>query len=274
MRGRQRHPQSLADAGSGAVGHHHDAVGEQHGLVDVVGDHQHGVAELLVDRHHRILQVRAGECVECAEWLVEQEHLRFHGQRTGETDTLLHAAGNFRRSLIPGVGHLHQVEIVQRPGVALGARLGDAEHLVNRKPHVLIGREPRQQAMVLEHDRAIRPRLVDLTILQQHAARRCQDQAGNDVEQRGFSAAGMSDDGDEFAMLDGERDIGEHVGALASAPVDLGDVIDLQISGHRILSSIGDGTAGDEGGDRRDGPIEQEPDHPDVDEGDHDVGDA
>ena len=30
----------------GPVGHHHDAVGQQHRLVDVVGDHQHGVAEL------------------------------------------------------------------------------------------------------------------------------------------------------------------------------------------------------------------------------------
>jgi DNA-binding protein YbaB len=31
--------------GRRAVGHHHDAVGQQHGLVDVMGDHHHGVAE-------------------------------------------------------------------------------------------------------------------------------------------------------------------------------------------------------------------------------------
>ena len=45
-----------------------------------------------------------------------------------------------------------------------------AEHLVDREPHVVVDREPRQQRVVLEHDGAVRTGLVDLALLQQHAA--------------------------------------------------------------------------------------------------------
>jgi hypothetical protein len=65
-------------------------VGEQHGLVDIVRDHQHRIAQTLLDRHHGILQMRPGQRVERAERLVEQQHLRLHGERAGEADPLLH----------------------------------------------------------------------------------------------------------------------------------------------------------------------------------------
>jgi len=51
----------LADLRRRPVGHHHDAIGQQHRLVHVVRDHQHGVAELRVDLHDLLLQVRARE---------------------------------------------------------------------------------------------------------------------------------------------------------------------------------------------------------------------
>src|SRR5512144_1051744 len=59
-RARQRHLQHLADPRAWPVGHHHDAVRQEYGLVDVVGDHQDGVAELLVQGHHRVLEVGPG----------------------------------------------------------------------------------------------------------------------------------------------------------------------------------------------------------------------
>ena len=84
-----------------AVGHHHDAVGQQHRLVDVVGDHDHRVAEPRMDLHHRVLQMGAGQRVERAERLVEQQDLRLHRQRPGDADALLHAARNFGRAACP-----------------------------------------------------------------------------------------------------------------------------------------------------------------------------
>ena len=58
-RPRQRDFVQVADVRRRPVGHHHDAVRQQHGLVHVVRDHQHGVAELGMNLHHLFLQVRA-----------------------------------------------------------------------------------------------------------------------------------------------------------------------------------------------------------------------
>ena len=111
-----------------------------------------------MDRHHRVLQVRARQRIERAERLVEQQHLRLHGQRAGDADALLHAARDLRRPLVLGVRHLHEVEIVHGPVMALGAATWCREHLVDREAHVVVDGEPRQQAVVLEHDGAVRAR--------------------------------------------------------------------------------------------------------------------
>ena len=149
--------------------------------------------------------MRARERVERAERLVEQQHLRLHGERAGETDALLHAAGNLRRPLVLGMRHLHQLEIVHGPGVALGARFRAGEHLVDREPHVVVDGEPGQQRVVLEHDRAVGAGLIDLAFLEQDAAQGGSNEARHDVEQRGLAAAGMTDDRDVFAAIDRSR---------------------------------------------------------------------
>ena len=131
--------------------------------------------------------------------------------------------------------HLHQVEIVHHPGVALGAGLGRCEHLVDTEPDVLIDRQPWQQAVVLEHHRAIRPRRIDLAILQQHAALGGVGEAGDDVEQRGLAAAGMADDRDVFALLDRQVDVLQHLGRGVAAGEGLVDVVEFQIGLHQMF---------------------------------------
>ena len=120
-RPRQRHVQHLADARGRAVGHHDDAVGQQHRLVDVVRDHHHGVAELLVDGHHRVLQMRPRQRVERAERLVQQQHLGLHGQRAGEPTRCFMPPEISAGRLSLACAHLHEIEIVHGPVVALGA---------------------------------------------------------------------------------------------------------------------------------------------------------
>jgi hypothetical protein len=74
-----------------------------------------------MDLHDRVLQMCAGQRVESAERLVEQQHLRLHGQRPSNADALLHAAGDLGWQLVLGVNHLHEFEIVHDPGMPLGA---------------------------------------------------------------------------------------------------------------------------------------------------------
>ncbi len=205
LRGRgERHIKHLADLGGRTVGHHHDAVGEQHGLVDVMGDHDHRVAEPAVDLHHRILQMGAGQGVERAERLVEQQDLRLHGQRPGNADALLHAAGDFRRALVLGMGHLHEVEIVHDPVVPFGAWSSlPAEDLVDGEIDVVVDGQPGQQRVVLEDDGAFRAGCIDLVVFEQDGAGGDPRQAGDQVEQGRLAAAGMADDRDELALVDG-----------------------------------------------------------------------
>src|SRR6185436_13420388 len=67
---------------------------------------------------------------------------------------------------------------------------------------------------------------------QQHHAHRDGGESGNDVEQRGFSAAGMSDDRYVFALVDRQVDILQHLGGSIAAGEDLVDVVELQIGSH------------------------------------------
>ena len=175
---------------------------------------------LRVDLHHRVLQVRAGQRVERAERLVEQQHLRLHRQRAGDADALLHAAGDLRRPLVLGVRHVHQLEVVHAP--SRGARRATSlprNTLSTASCDVVVDGQPRQQRVVLEHHGAVRARLVDLAVLEEHAAGGRLEQPGDDVEQRGLAAAGVADDRDELALLDAQRDVVQHLVCVSSRGV-------------------------------------------------------
>ncbi|MCY1440141.1 hypothetical protein D9M71_564030 [compost metagenome] len=208
-RARQVDLEDVADGGRGAVAHHHDAVGEQHGLVDVVGDHDHRVAEVGVDLHQRVLQVGAGQRVEGAERFVHQQHLGLHGQRPADADALLHAAGDLAGALVAGVGHVHQVEVVLDPLAHLGLALLALEHLLHGQLDVLVAGQPGQQAVVLEHHRALRARAVDFPAIADQPACAGVQQTGDQVEHGGLAAAGVADQGDELATGDAQVDVAE-----------------------------------------------------------------
>ena len=102
-----------ADGNLGAdvagVGAQHDhPVGEQHRLLDVVGDDADGLGRE-IGRSPQLQQLGAqvlgGEHVERGERFVHQQHVRFEHQRAGEADSLAHAA----RELL-GIGGLEAVE--------------------------------------------------------------------------------------------------------------------------------------------------------------------
>ncbi len=85
-----------------------DAVGEQDGFFDVVGDDEDGLGGdglLLPELEQFAAQVFGGEHVERGEGLVHEEDFRLDDQGAGEADALPHAAGEFF-----GVGGLEAVE--------------------------------------------------------------------------------------------------------------------------------------------------------------------
>ena len=82
---------------AGPVGHHQHAVGELHGLGDVVGDQQAGLLQLMLDLQHLVAEQQPRLLVERAERLVHQQDLRLGGERARDRDALAHAAGQLGR---------------------------------------------------------------------------------------------------------------------------------------------------------------------------------
>ena len=97
-----------------AVLHHHHAVGEQHRLVEIVGDEQDGLFGAGMDLQQLALQRLARLRIERAERLVHQQHLGIDGERAGDADALLHAAGELIGPPVDAVGKSHQRQIFHR----------------------------------------------------------------------------------------------------------------------------------------------------------------
>nr|GEU28124.1 hypothetical protein [Tanacetum cinerariifolium] len=198
------HVDDLADGGGRAVGHHDDAVRQQHGFIDIVRDHHHGGPGGRNDLEQFVLQVGARQCIECAERFVHQQHLRFHGQRAGDAHPLLHAARDFVRALRFRRRQPHQCQSGHGALAQLRFRFRLAEHAFDAEMDVFVAGEPRQQRMVLEHHRALRRRSGDFAAGAQQHAVAGEQQPGDEVQQRRLAAARVADQGDEFSLAHGE----------------------------------------------------------------------
>ncbi len=83
---------------AGIASQHDHAIGQQHGLFNIVGhDEDARGRHLLVEPQLQQLgaQVLGGQHVERGEGLVHEKHFRLDHQRARKADALLHAAGEF-----------------------------------------------------------------------------------------------------------------------------------------------------------------------------------
>ncbi len=169
----------------------------------------------------------AGQGVEGTERLIHQQHFRLHRQGAGNADPLLHAAGDLSRTLVDGMPHLHPIEVVFNPLPTLGLAHAAAEYLIHRERHVVEAGQPRQQGVVLEHYRPLRPRACDLAVIADQPAFAGQGDTGDEVQQRRFAAAGMADQTDGLPLVDIKRDVLQCQKLAAGRGKTLADGLDL-----------------------------------------------
>ena len=81
-----------------------DPVAHLDRLVDVVGDEEDRLAQLGLQAQELVLQALAVDRVDGAERLVHQHHARVGGQRPGDADPLLLAAGELRGVAVAELG--------------------------------------------------------------------------------------------------------------------------------------------------------------------------
>jgi len=193
---------------AGRAGEHDDPVAGVDALVDVVGDQQDGDVPLAAHPQHEVLQVFPGLRVHRAERLVHEQQHRIAGQRPGDGDPLLHAAGQLPRVLVRGVGEAHRGQCRQRRRVTGRAAVLRA---AQRQRDVVADAQPRIQraAVVLEdHGEPVR-HPGDRRAVQHDPAACGLEQPGDAAQQRGLAAARWPDDGDKLA-----------VGRLQADPLD------------------------------------------------------
>ena len=124
------------------------AVGERHGLGNVVGDQDRGEALIVPDPLEQLLHLDAGQRVERAERLVEREDARLADQRARQRHALLLAAGQHRRPLVALSARPTSRKRAARARACAPASALAAEADLDIRQHARPGQQPR----LLEHD--------------------------------------------------------------------------------------------------------------------------
>src|ERR1700733_5988964 len=166
-----------------------------------MGDEQNRLAIAFPYVEQIVLQPRAGVRIKRAEWLVHQQHRGVIGQRPRQRDALLHPARQFLGiELLKTLeaDHLDQPTALRFGFVMPYALLARAIHYIAE--HAL----PWKQRELLKHRPAVGPGPGDwLALHLRHPSRRT-DKTADDIEQRRFSAAGRTKNGDKGAIPDGQ----------------------------------------------------------------------
>ena len=184
---------------------HDDAVADADRFFQLMGDQDRGRAAFARQRQKGLAQFRRRHLVEMPERFVRQQDVRLHRESARDCHALAHAARQFVRI---GIGELPEAKTLE-PGEGALALLvfGQADQL-ERQLGVVQRRAPGQQAILLEHGRDPAAKMVEVGMrafvadMDRAFARRIQPD--HQVEERGFSAAGLADNRHDFLRRDGE----------------------------------------------------------------------
>src|SRR6266540_2945208 len=183
------------DDASGPIAEQHDAIGEIHRFVEVVGHEHERRFVALPRREQMILQAHARECVEAAERLVEQEHLRLRDECARESDTLRHATGELLRQRVLERRQVHRLERVALP---------------QAEGHVLRDAQPWEEARLLEHEADGGVRAADDLVADANLAAIVRVETGDETEKRGLPAARGADHRDDLGRRHLDVDAAQH----------------------------------------------------------------
>ena len=188
-----------------------DIPGEGH----LVSHHQHGHT-LLGQRLHDVQHLAHHFRVQSGGRLVEQQHLRVHGQCPGNGHPLLLTAGDLPGLCVDIGGHTHLFQIFQclLPGLLLAALedLHLPHHAVFQHCHVV------EQVEGLKHHAHMRAVFRRVDAPARHIGAVVEDLAAaggfqqvDAPQQGGFTGAGSADDGNHVALLDSKVNIPQNL---------------------------------------------------------------
>ncbi|MNI23046.1 hypothetical protein D3C73_766150 [compost metagenome] len=173
-----------------------------------------------------------GERIQRPERLIQQQNLRIAQQRPGNRHTLGHPAGQLTR-----IGLFEALQLDQlNQLIDLPPDVGFPEREIGGD--ILLHSEPREQAVLLKNKPFINARPANLRPLQCDSAGIAGVEAGNDAQQRAFSAAAWADDRNEFAFLHLKLDILQRLHLTPGCAKALVQLCDRQQNFPHIRSSF------------------------------------
>lgn len=180
--------------GGGPAAHDDDAVGQLHGLLDVVGDEDNGLFLLLPDVDEVGAHFQAGDEVERPERFVHVKDFGLGRQGSGDFDALAHAAGQFVGVAVSKTGQPQFFNKVI--GACMAFLLAYPLHF-QPKGHILQHRHPREKAMILEDHGGTLPAWRFLSGKPDFSSRRL-NQPCDQSQQRRFATAAGANDADKL----------------------------------------------------------------------------
>jgi len=185
------------------------AVAEIDRLLEIVGDEENDRLGRAGDFEHFVLKALAGHRVEGAKRLVHHQRGRLLSEAACDLQSLLHAAGHLRR-IFAGEGQ--EADAFQERGDPLAPRPARRPHRLERQRDVALRRAPGQQRLriVLEDDRDVPARSLDRRSGEGDLAAGRGYQSGGYAQRRRLAAAGRTDDADDLAPPDIERELAKH----------------------------------------------------------------
>lgn len=220
---------------------------EQHargvaGRLDRVRDHEDGLTAA-VDILKQAQQLIRRARIERAGRLVGKHELRLRDERAGDGHALLLAAGELIRELLQQLGNAKLPGDGRKARGHLRIRLA-GEH--ERQENVILHGERIEQVELLKHEAELRAAEGRDLPLGDGAQRPAVEhdlatggliERGEDVKQRGLTAAALAHDGDVLALLDREIHIAErlHLRAAEACGVNLLNVTNFQKRHNRYL---------------------------------------
>ena len=198
-----------------ARAHGDDPVRKRQGLVDIVGDEQHGrngAAGLFPEIEQDVLELAAGDIVERAERLVQEQHFSAIGEDGRDGDPLQHAAGKLARPGPLDMRKADPAQIVARDLPTFARRDATALEAVF---DIVDDAQPRKHAVALKDHSALAAGSVDLLAVDDDGAGRRGVEAGDHLQERALAAARRADQTDELAFRYDERHVVDRVDPLS-----------------------------------------------------------
>ena len=184
-----------------------DAVGEEDGLVDIMGNEQGGQTDLIHDLQIPLVHRAFGQGIQGGEGLVQQGHILGEQVGSQQGGPLAHTAGELGG---PQLFRPLQTKLGEQ-----GGGLGPGLLLLHPpqqqgQSHVVLNGAVGQQQVLLQHVADL-PRLSrHVLAVQEHLALIGTEQTGNDVEQGGLAAAAHAQQADQLPLPQGEGDVPQH----------------------------------------------------------------